>query len=470
MKQWKCTKDTLNWFSNITEKEQHSFIAFDIVNFYPSISSKLLGDALKFAEDYIDISGDEKEIIYHAKQSLLYNNKTAWKKKNSPNAFDVTMGSFDGAETCELVGSYLLHQLPEGIRSQVGLYRDDGLGAFKMSPQRLERVKKQICKVFKDNGLRITIDGNKNINFLDVTMDLNKGTHQPYLKPDNKPLYVHSESNHPPSITKNIPVAVNKRLNELSSNKEAFDEASPVYQRALEKSGYNYQLKYETANSQTRSKRPRRRNITWYNPPFSKNVATNVGRKFRNIVNKCFQSGHPLKKIFNKNTLKISYSCMPNLERRIDAHNKSILRERLQQPEKMCNCRSKPDCPLKGECLTTNVIYQATVETSDTKETYIGLTGDRFKTRYNNHTCPFRDNSKRNSTELSKYIWSLKDKNINYTVNWKVMGRAKTYSNMGKKCNLCLMEKYFIICKPETCSLNKRNELASACRHANRFF
>ena len=69
---------------------------------------------------------------------------------------------------------------------------------------------------------------------------------------------------------------------------------------------------------------------------------------------------------------------MPNLERRIDAHNKSILRERPQQPEKMCNCRSKPDCPLKGECLTTNVIYQATVETSDTKETYIGLTGDRF--------------------------------------------------------------------------------------------
>ena len=48
---------------------------------------------------------------------------------------------------------------------------------------------------------------------------------------------------------------------------------------------------------------------------------------------------------------------MPNLERRIDAHNKSILRERPQQPEKMWNCRSKPDCPLKGECLTTNVIY-----------------------------------------------------------------------------------------------------------------
>jgi hypothetical protein len=470
VKQWKSTKDTLNWFNSITGKERHSFITFDIVNFYPSISSKLLEDALKFAEAYTDISAQEKEIIWHAKQSLLYNSNIAWTKKNSSNSFDVTMGSFDGAETCELVGSYLLHQLPETIRNQVGLYRDDGLGAFETSPQCLERIKKQICKVFKSNGLKITIDANKKIvNFLDVTLDLNKGTHEPYLKPNNKPLYVHNESNHPPSIIKNIPLAINKRLNELSSNKESFDKASPEYQRALEKSGYNYDLKYEATNNQATERRSRRRNITWYNPPFSKNVATNVGRKFRNIVKESFKSGHPLQKIFNKNTLKISYSCMPNLERKINTHNKSTLRENPQQPERMCNCRSKPDCPLKGECLSNNVIYQATVKTNDTKETYIGLTGDRFKTRFNNHTCSFRDNNKRNSTELSKHIWSLKDNNIRYAVDWKIMARANSYSNIGKKCNLCIMEKYFIICKPETCTLNKRNELASACRHANKF-
>ncbi len=408
VKQWKSTKDTLNWFNSITGKERHSFITFDIVNFYPSISSKLLEDALKFAEAYTDISAQEKEIIWHAKQSLLYNSNIAWTKKNSSNSFDVTMGSFDGAETCELVGSYLLRQLPETIRNQVGLYRDDGLGAFETSPHCLERIKKQICKVFKSNGLKITIDANKKIvNFLDVTLDLNKGTHEPYLKPNNKPLYVHNESNHPPSIIKNIPLAINKRLNELSSNKESFDKASPEYQRALEKSGYNYDLKYEATNNQATERRSRRRNITWYNPPFSKNVATNVGRKFRNIVKESFKSGHPLQKIFNKNTLKISYSCMPNLERKINTHNKSTLRENPQQPERMCNCRSKPDCPLKGECLSNNVIYQATVKTNDTKETYIGLTGDRFKTRFNNHTCSFRDNNKRNSTELSKHIWSL---------------------------------------------------------------
>jgi hypothetical protein len=103
VKQRKSTRDTLNWFNSINGKERHSFITFDIVNFYPSISSRLLQDALNFAEAHTDISAQEKEIIWHAKQLLLYNNNTAWFKKNSSNSFDVTMGSFDGAETCELV-------------------------------------------------------------------------------------------------------------------------------------------------------------------------------------------------------------------------------------------------------------------------------------------------------------------------------------------------------------------------------
>ena len=124
------------------------------------------------------------------------------------------MGSFEGAESGELVGTYLLCQLPENIKSQVELYRDDGLGAFRESPRRVENIKKKICKVFTDNGLKITIEANKKIlYFLDVTLDLNKGTHEPYTKPNNTPLYVNIERNHPPSITKNIPIAINKRLN-----------------------------------------------------------------------------------------------------------------------------------------------------------------------------------------------------------------------------------------------------------------
>jgi hypothetical protein len=73
--------------------------------------------------------------------------------------------------------------------------------------------------------------------------------------------------------------------------------------------------------------RSRKRNITWYNPPFSKNVATNVGQAFLKILDEEFQAGHGhiLHKIFNRNTVKISYSCTSNFKQNIDAHNKSKL-------------------------------------------------------------------------------------------------------------------------------------------------
>ena len=146
VQQWKNTRDTLDWFNEIPSKEEHSFIAFDIVNFYPSISQDLLDRALEFASAFINIPAEDREIILHAKQSLLFDENVAWAKKQSPG-FDDTMGSYDGAETCELVGSYLLWQLPQSIRDQVGLYRDDGLGTFHETPQQVERIKKEICKV-----------------------------------------------------------------------------------------------------------------------------------------------------------------------------------------------------------------------------------------------------------------------------------------------------------------------------------
>ena len=63
-----------------------------------------------------------------------------------------------------------------------------------------------------------------------------------------------------------------------------------------------------------------------------------------------------------------------------------------------------------------NAIYQATVKRDDTNETetYIGLTENTFKVRYNNHTSSFRNANKKHATELNKYIWQLKDLNVNY--------------------------------------------------------
>ena len=70
------------------------------------------------------------------------------------------------------------------------------------------------------------------------------------------------------------------------------------------------------------------------------------------------------------------------------------------------------------------------------------------------------------ATELSKYIWSLKDRNILYNIKWRKVKQASSYSNVSKRCNLCLWEKCFIICKPEMSTLNNRSELISACRYS----
>ena len=313
----------------------------------------------------------------------------------------------------------------------------------------------------------------KIVDFLDITMDLQTSTYKPYTKPNNTPLYVHRESNHPPSIIKNIPESINRRLSTISSNEAIFDEAAPTYQKALDNSGYNFKLKYNPPQpTDNTTKRSRKRNITWFNPPYSQNVTTNIGKKFLQLLDNCFPPDHHLHKLLNRNTVKISYSCMPNIKQKISNHNSAAIRKnKPQDPNKNdCNCRKDNQCPLDGKCLAEGLIYQATVTRQDNnkQETYIGLTDNTFKTRYNGHTSSFRNKNKRHATTLSQYIWTLKDENIPHSLKWKIIARASSYSPNSKICNLCLKEKYFIICKPEMASLNHRNELASECRHRKR--
>ena len=210
-------------------------------------------------------------------------------------------------------------------------------------------------------------------------------------------------------------------------------------------------------------KRSRKRKITWYNPPFDMRVKTNVGKQFTR--------GHVLRPIFNRNTVKISYSCMPNIKNIVDAHNKKLLKrpnEAMQQ-EKTCNCRKKEECPLGNKCLTRSVIYQATVETDEERQTYIGMTDTEFKTRYRNHKQSFERDRYEGQTELSKFIWSLKRSSIPFHISWEIVDRATSYSPITKRCNLCILEKYYILRHKERASLNKRSELASNCRHALKF-
>ena len=130
---------------------------------------------------------------------------------------------------------------------EIGLYRDGGLAVIDQTPQKMENIKKRNLQSVRQNlNLRITIEANKKvINFLDVTLDLITEEYKPSSKPTyHSALYVHSKSNHPLCIIKNIPKAINKILSEISSDEEAFKEAVPPYQGALQKSGYSYTLKF----------------------------------------------------------------------------------------------------------------------------------------------------------------------------------------------------------------------------------
>ena len=484
--QWKKTADVLKWFNNLERKPSLQFVCFDIVDFYPSISEVLLKKALDFAAKYHQVSVEEREIVMHARRSLLFKDNKPWCKKTQKDLFDVTMGSFDGAETCELVGCYILSTLTEKFGNNIGLYRDDGLAAFSGTPQQVERIKKQICEVFRLNNLKITIEANtKIVNYLDVTLNLRTGKYQPYLKPGNKPLYVHAKSNHPSCVIRNIPEGVNKRLSSISSDSVSFEKCIRPYQEALEASGYDYRLTYDRAAAKDAhlGKTNRSRKIIWYNPPFSKNVKNNIGGNFLKLISRHFPKDNKLNKIFNKNTVKVSYSCMSNMKNLIDNNNVQYSAANTSEgsrdsgpqinnkngQKKNCNCRKPDECPLEGNCLTAGVIYQATVSEQDKKETYIGLTENTFKTRYSNHKASFKNIKLRNATELSKHLWSLKDAGKEFNVTWKIIRRAKAYTNATKRCSLCLWEKFYIIYRSSMASLNKRSELMSTCRHAAKF-
>ena len=204
---------------------------------------------------------------------------------------------------------------------------------------------------------------------------------------------------------------------------------------------------------------------------------------------------------------------MSNMDNIIKSHNRKILNSNKSKMQS-CNCQKKPECPLNGKCNSENVVYLAQVTVPDpNKETnnsnvnkrtdtttensinvtninetnlnlnsthnenrmsidkekfYIGA-AQNFKTRYRNHMKSFRHAQYETETELAKYIWAIKSKGLNYSIQWKILKLTAGYSKISKSCNLCINEK-IEICKfkNKRALLNKRSELVSKCRHENK--
>ena len=102
---------------------------------------------------------------------------------------------------------------------------------------------------------------------------------------------------------------------------------------------------------------------------------------------------------------------------------------------------------------------------------YLGTAEGDFKKRFYNHRKSFNNEGSANDTTLSKYIWELKEtSNSSPTLVWSIAKKVPPYSNISKRCLLCLHEKLEIINYPRPEELlNKRSELISKCRHVNKF-
>ena len=258
--QWKNFASVIEWFRNIEDKKNCTFTKFDIREFYPSITGTILDKAFLLVKQHRDISNDNTRLIKHCRKFLLFSNSEAWRKKQTESCFDVTMESFDGAEVCELVGVYILCFLAKVTnKKDCGLYRDDGLLILRnLNGQQINRMRKNVLKIFKDINFTIDVETNlKIVDFLDITFNLNNDIYRPYKKP-NDLLYINKSLNHPPQIINQLPKIIDERLSRNSSNEEVFNSSKCQYEKALRESEYtDFKLEFnKTSNNHTNRNRP----------------------------------------------------------------------------------------------------------------------------------------------------------------------------------------------------------------------
>ena len=145
-------------------------------------------------------------------------------------------------------------------------------------------------------------------------------------------------------------------------------------------------------------------------------------------------------KIFNRNKVIVSYSCLLNFANMIKSHNNRILSKEKTQDHPKCNCQQKNTWPPEGHCLDKELIYRYILKENITSDrvNYNGLTENTIKDQFY---------KQRNS--LSKHFLEMKRKDIKKPImHWSVIDHAKPNQNRSKRCNLCLTEKYHTLTSP----------------------
>ena len=128
-----------------------------------------------------------------------------------------------------------------------------------------EKIKKEFKKLSWQHSLILIIKCNlKIIDFLHETLNLTDFNYKSYNKPNDEIYYIHKKSNHPPSITKQLPVKqlfTETRLSKTSSNEKVFNKSVSIFQEAFNKCGFNHKLNFQKTSTNNTQRKQRKRNI-----------------------------------------------------------------------------------------------------------------------------------------------------------------------------------------------------------------
>ena len=136
---------------------------------------------------------------------------------------------------------------------------------------------------------------------------------------------------------------------------------APPYTEALKKNGYSTYLQFDRTGTDKNNEKnkTRKRKITWFNPPFNILWPQIVAKTFLALIDKHFPKDKRLSKIFNRNTIKVSYSCLHNVKQTISNNNHRLLQlhrmKESTQDSKLFNCWQKISCPHDDKCMKTNL-------------------------------------------------------------------------------------------------------------------
>ena len=202
---------------------------------------------------------------------------------------------------------------------------------------------------------------------------------------------------------------------------------------------------------------------------FQQNLKTNVAKHFFKLLKKHFGKSHKYHKIFNKNNIKGS-----RIERSTQSYVvvQYVASKKDKANQNLCNSWNPDNFLLDNKCLTSKIVYSAEVITDDQQPSkfYVGICETEFKTRFNNQKKSFRHRQNEKDTELSKYIWVLKEKHTEYQIRWSIAQKSSGYNSVTKSCNLCLLEK-LMLCNFSDKSrlINTQLDLVSKRRHENKY-